>query len=182
MDRLSSAAMRFCQAMLMVAIGVNIYSGVKKNAFNDFKIIVEPLVYPSYAVQFMDANHIRGNIWVPFDWGEYLIWKLPDSKISIDGRFRTAYPLSVLDEHMAFLEGRPGWQTIPDKYPTDYILTRRKDKTHLLLNQHPGWLKIYEDPIAFLYVRVTEPPGRIETLSKQDKLITPSGPPSLDFP
>jgi hypothetical protein len=155
---------------------------VEKNAYNNFKILVEPQVYPSYAVQFMKDNGVQGNLWVPFDWGDYLIWKLPESKVSIDGRFRAAYPTSILDDHQIFWEGRPGWETILNKYPTDYILTRQKDRTHVLLDRHPGWLKIYGDPISFLYVRKTNPPGPIETRFRNNQLINSKIPPSFDFP
>lgn len=172
----------FFHILLVLLIGINLVMGLQKNAANGFKIIVEPQIYPSYAVQFMRANKVQGNIWVPFDWGDYIIYKLPESKVSIDGRFRAAYPMDVLDEHWRFIEGRPGWESVLEKYHTDYILTRRKDRTHVRLDRHPDWLKIYQDPIAFLYVRKTEPPGSIENQFIKNQLNQPKDPPSFDFP
>ena len=60
-----------------------------------FKIQINPEVYPLYAMNFLEANKIDGNILVFFDWGEYVINKRPASKVSIDGRLWTAYPDEV---------------------------------------------------------------------------------------
>ncbi len=58
-----------------------------------FHIIVDPLYYPVQAVQFIKVNGIQGNLLVPFEWGEYAIWKLyPGCQVSVDVRFSTAYP------------------------------------------------------------------------------------------
>lgn len=101
----------------------------------------------------MHSNDISGNLWNPLDWGEYLIWKTPGSRVSVDGRFRTAYPEEVIQDHFDFASGQPGWQALLEKYPTELVLARKRDGTHLRMNQLPGWVKIYEDLICVLYVK-----------------------------
>ncbi len=66
-----------------------------------FNIIVNPNIFPVYAVKFLKDNNVKGNILVPFDWGEYAIWKLyPDNRVSIDGRFDTVYPIDVIKDYL----------------------------------------------------------------------------------
>ena len=174
------------QSVLTIGLGVlltwNIFVGLKKNGTNNFKIWVEPTIYPNYVVQFMETNKIQGNILVPFDWGEYLIWKLPESKISIDGRFRTAYPNDVIGKHKNFIIGNKSWRDLITNYPTDIVLTRIKDSTHLRMNKEKDWINIYQDQTASLYIRKTNPPNRIENIYNNKQFIDPIEPPSYTFP
>lgn len=45
--------------------------------------------YPEKAIAFLSENVQRGELFVPYGWGGYLVWKLPDSKVFIDGRMPT---------------------------------------------------------------------------------------------
>ena len=166
---------------LVALILLNIFEGVEKYRSSGAGIIVEPQVYPSYAVQFMNVNHIAGNILVPFDWGEYVIWKMPGSRVSIDGRFRTVYPKTIIRQNRAFSFGGPDWQGMLNRYPTEIILTRRSDKTHQRMDEETGWMKIYEDPVSLIYMRV---PGKENSglVRKRGEFIHPEDPPSYLFP
>jgi hypothetical protein len=42
--------------------------------------------YPTLAVTHLQANPCQGNIFNSYNYGGYLIWKLPDAKVYIDGR------------------------------------------------------------------------------------------------
>jgi len=126
---------------------------------NDFKILVDPRVYPVYAVRFMQANRLNGNILAPFDWGEYLIWHLPASRVSIDGRFRTVYPEKIIQANRAFGEGSAGRRVLLDEYPTDIVLVGKSLQPPHFPDASGGWLRVYEDWNSILYVRQTSPPG-----------------------
>ena len=57
-------------------------------------IRVDPFYFPfpARAVALLKRAGVRGNMAVPFDWGEYVIWHLgPEVKVSIDGRRETVY-------------------------------------------------------------------------------------------
>jgi hypothetical protein len=122
---------------------------------HDFRIFVEPRVYPVYAVRFMQINHVNGNIVNPFDWGEYLIWKLPDSKVSIDGRYETVYTQEIMNKNWDFSMSLKNRRALLDDYPSEIILTRRADGTDRALAGETRWIKIHVDPTATLYVRDT---------------------------
>ena len=147
---------------------------------NNFKIQVDPKMFPIYAVQFMKANRLKGNILVPFDWGEYLIWHLPESRVSMDGRFRTVYPEKIIRENRYFNMGLPKGKTLVDQFSTDIILSRKPVHTQGLLNMEENWEKIYEDWNSKLFVRKHLPgqPGK----PKDRDFIHPQTRPSYEFP
>ncbi len=182
LERLSSPVHLIMQAGLVLFIGLNLFGGISKYRINDYKILVEPGVYPTYAAQFMEANRINGNILVPFDWGEYLIWKRPKSKVSIDGRFRTAYPEHIIRQNLAFSAGQAEGMALLEQHPTDIVMVRKKDPNRELMEKGPNWLKIYEDPVAKIFIRKSNPPGPLEERLSSRTLIDPKDPPPMDFP
>ena len=58
-------------------------------------------------VEFIQQHELRGNLLVFFDWGEMCLWELPDSRVSIDGRLDTCYPLDVIAAHWNFYNAEP---------------------------------------------------------------------------
>jgi len=137
-------------AVFMVGVQLNVY------AADDFKIRVDPFVYPTYAAQFMEANGLEGNLVVPFDWGEYMIWKSPNSRVSIDGRFRTVYPENIIEMNRAFAYGKPEGLTLLRDFPTILVLTKKYEAPYTFMEKLPGWEKIYQDPISKLFIRTQE--------------------------
>ena len=53
--------------------------------FKDTKYFSENY-YPSSAIQYLKSNLPTGEIFSNYGWGGYLIWKLPEKKVFIDGR------------------------------------------------------------------------------------------------
>jgi hypothetical protein len=155
-DRLSNHFHWAVQAVLgivivgLAAIQLNLY------AKDDFKIRVDPFVYPAYAAQFMETNGLEGNLVVPFDWGEYMIWKSPNSRVSIDGRFRTMYPEKIIELNRAFAYGKVEGLALLTDYPTILVMTKKYEAPHTLMENAPGWVKIYQDPISKLFIRTQE--------------------------
>jgi len=157
-------------------------SGVLAYQTAQFKIQVLLRNYPAYAVRFMKENNINGNILTPFDWGEYLIWHLPESRVSVDGRFRTAYPQEVMDQNLNFTAQKPGAMALLDQYPTELILLRNYYKTGLQLKNNNDWASIHEDPVATLYTRKSDPPAGLYKRFLDKELIDNLFPMSSNFP
>lgn len=167
-------------SVLIIMIAAQTYSHFSKYQEANFKIQVDPVEYPVYAARFMKMNDINGNILNPFNWGEYLIWHLPKSKVAIDGRMETVYPNKTFIQTLVFNYGWEGWQYVPDLYPaTEIILT---DKFNKGIEQKPEWVKIYEDPTAAILVRKTGSPGPILAKFYDKQLVDTNDPPSRDFP
>jgi hypothetical protein len=147
-----------------------------------FRIVVSPFDFPTQAADFLARNRISGNLAVPFDWGEYFIWKLyPANRVSIDGRYTTAYPLEVIRDSWAWMEGSDDWRRLLDLHPSEIAITNRRHAITGLLRSDPEWVYIYSDPIAFVFVRKV--PGQESLLKKfrEGKLVA-AQPPPLYFP
>ncbi len=149
---------------------------------NGFRIVVSPFEYPTQASEFLQRNGIRGNLAVPFDWGEYFIWKLyPGSRISIDGRYTTAYPMRVIEDNWGWMEGKKSWKNLLERYPAEIAVTNRWHPVTALLRQDPEWVYIYSDPVAFVFVRKVASLEPVLEKFKAKELVPPSAPP-LYFP
>jgi hypothetical protein len=152
-DRLSRHFHWVAQGILGVFIAFVVVMQLYKYAENNFKIRVDHLIYPTYAAQFMEANGLEGNMVVPFNWGEYMIWKSPNSRVSIDGRFRTVYPENIIEMNNAFAMGKQEGLTLLLDFSTILVLTKRNEAPHIFMEKAPGWIKIYQDPISKLFIR-----------------------------
>ena len=146
------------------------------------QLVIDPREFPLEAVEFLRRNEVRGNLAAPFGWGEYLIWKLyPKIRVAIDGRYTTAYPMTVIDDSWNWMEGAKDWKRLIDAYPSDLAMTHRNHPVTALLRQEPEWTYIYSDPIAFIFVRNV--PAQAEVLNKfRNKDLVRPWPPSPYFP
>ncbi|MGH7771292.1 MAG: hypothetical protein ACREQA_03565 [Candidatus Binatia bacterium] len=147
-----------------------------------FQLFVSPREYPTQAVDFLLRNGVRGNLAVPFDWGEYLIWKLyPEVRVSIDGRYTTAYPTEVIRDNWDWMEGKEGWRRLLERYPTEIAITNRRHPVTTLLRKDPEWVYIYSDPIAFIFVRNVSSQQELLAKFREKRLRLPQTP-SIHFP
>jgi hypothetical protein len=166
-------------AVILIFIVAQVYALHDKHAVNDYKILVEPKVYPTHAAQFLIANNIDGNIMTPFDWGEYLIWKRPNSKVSVDGRFRTVYPEEILTNTINLANGQPHAKKHIKTHPPDIILLYKEEHADKIVSKLPGWGKIYDDPISQLYIKKNNP---LYENSQKKQLLRPTDSPTYQFP
>lgn len=120
---------RFKKAYITFAIGVA------------FAVIVEVLFiiegtkssyssYPKQAVEFLAKSRSCGQLFSTYGWGGYLIWKLPEKKVFIDGRMpswrRESSPHLesnyAFEEYNKILSGEIPIQLAIDKYKIDTVL------------------------------------------------------------
>lgn len=139
--------------------------------------------YPIEATKYVQKHSVKGRLFNNYTWGGYLIWKLPQYKVFIDGRmpsFRSHSKIGesswVLKDYMQIMQGK-NVQTLFSTYnitavliPNPYIqpkldfLTRllttfgfilpmRQDITLVNLLERSGWVREYQDPTAVLLVK-----------------------------
>lgn len=114
----------------------------------------EHIVFPVGAVNHLAEHGFRGNVFVPYDWGSYVMWKVgPGVQISYDSRYEVAYPASRLDEDHVFFGASEGWQSILTKYPTDIVLVPNRLRVASELNQVEGWRRVYHDSQFAMFAR-----------------------------
>ena len=159
-----------------------VYCGALKYMLANFRIIVDPQNYPVAAVEYMKRNRVTGNLLLPMEWGEYAIWKLhPECRVSIDGRFRTVYPESVIQSHFVSNQDVEGWRALIEKYPADVLLARQISFFQDLIKNGGPWIYIYSDPAAIVFLREGEKNKALIERFKAGRFVRPD-PPSTYFP
>jgi hypothetical protein len=110
--------------------------------------------YPVGAVEFVRLNGLHGNLATPFNWGEYVLWKLyPQVKVSFDGRYETVYRLSTTTDNLNFMASHGDWRRLLREYPTDMVLVDRRSPAVNAMANEPDWMAVYADPISALFLR-----------------------------
>jgi len=87
-----------------------------------------------------------GNIYNTYEWGGYLIWKLPNMKVFVDGRMPAWIGEDNESPYTTWLkitQTQLGWKNTLDKYHTDYLLIANGTFLDLLLK---------DDPLKYNYV------------------------------
>lgn len=126
------------------------------------------VVLPCRGVGFMTKQK-PGNIFNAYEWGGYLIWKLPQFKIFTDGRmptwdtakeenlpqnWRGKSPYTI---YIETLQNLPGWQEVLASYHSDYLMIQPGTFMDLLLKDEPrefGYENIYNDGVATIYRKI----------------------------
>lgn len=122
--------------------------------FTPWSLQVPAGFYPVGAVEFVRLNDLRGNLATPFNWGEYVLWKLhPRVKISFDGRYETVYPIPVTTDNFNFMYTQGDWRRLLREYPTEMVLVDRRSSALEAMAQEPDWVAVYADPISALFLR-----------------------------
>lgn len=101
--------------------------------------------YPSTAVDYLHLHTPRGQIFSSYDWGGYLIWKLPKKKVFVDGRmpsWRWKAHIAgesdyAFDEYRKFLNVDLSFHSVTSKYGISTLLipVERKDDKSFLAKQ-----------------------------------------------
>ncbi|MEM9943928.1 MAG: hypothetical protein AAF939_20375 [Planctomycetota bacterium] len=156
--RYSPQLATICTAVGIIALGLSIQNnfwelqipGSKRNP-ND-----GVLIYPVGAVNYLAESKFEGNVFVPFNSGAFVLWKLyPHVKVSIDSRYEVAYPHGAIEENMAFYQAFPGWTETLEKYDTDAVLIPNACDLSAVFPDHQAtqrWLRAYKDSEFTLYL------------------------------
>jgi hypothetical protein len=92
-----------------------------------------------------------GNLLNEYDWGGYLIWRVPERPVFIDGRLFPFLPDVLTDyEEMVFV--RPGWRDQLDRHAIAQVLLR-PDRPLVVALRDAGWTVVAEDATALLLQR-----------------------------
>jgi hypothetical protein len=109
------------------------------------------IVFPVRSVAAAAELKLKGNLAVPFNWGEYAIWHLPDCRCSMDGRYETVYPDSTVQLGEDFFAGRS--RKLLDDYPTDHVLAPAVSPVNDMLARDPQWRVLQSDDVSTLWTR-----------------------------
>ena len=118
------------------------------------------------AVSFIKQNRLKGNALVFFDWAEYWIWHVPDCPVFLDGRFRSAYSLRVIDDYFRFLYREEGWERALDSYETSIVLIHKGNPVFAAMTARKDWILAYRGRTARLFLRIDKHKQFIHTMAE----------------
>lgn len=102
--------------------------------------------YPVAAVPLLRTG--SGPLLNEYDWGGYLIYRVPERKVFVDGRLFPFYP-AVLNDYRDAVELRPDWKDVLAKYDVREVLLRPVRPLAVALRED-GWTVRAESPTFVL--------------------------------
>ncbi len=130
----------------LTLIGTLLFAaGLKTYQVNEGSLMdrYEVEMFPMGAVSWMEDRDLTGNIFNEYNWGGYLIYRLPESRVFVDGR-TDLFGDEVLDDYLLIMRSGEGWEDLVRDYDLDYLLLRR-DSPLALSAEKSGWDVLYKD-------------------------------------
>lgn len=116
-----------------------------------FRMEVPRALFPVNAIDYIKAHQLTGDTITFFDWGQQVLWELPDNRVSFDGRLDTVYSRELMDAHWRlYMSVEPGPGLLLNRARVALLPTGSGGVTLLLRR---GWLMTYGDPLATVLIR-----------------------------
>jgi hypothetical protein len=107
------------------------------------------------AIDFLQANPIRGNMFNNDEIGDHVIYNLyPQYKVFVDGRL-DMYGTKILKEYDQVISLQSGWREVLVKYDINFVFYYTDSLLSRILTSDEGWRKIYTDNVATIFLRNT---------------------------
>jgi hypothetical protein len=108
--------------------------------------------YPAAAAQVVEARGYRGPLYNDYDWGGYLMWRLPWLRVAMDGRGQLHGDARVWRSIRTW-DGEPGWSTDPELGRARLVIAATGKPLTSLLRGDPRFAVAYEDGVAVVFTR-----------------------------
>jgi hypothetical protein len=139
---------RALPAVLTTGIGVGLFAVVVASVATA-PFVPDESRYPTAASAALASS--RGNLLNEYDWGGYLIWRVPERPVFIDGRLFLFLP-DVLTDYEEMLFVRPAWRDDLARHDVAQVLLR-PDRPLVAVLKEEGWRVRAEDDRAILLER-----------------------------
>lgn len=108
---------------------------------------------PVDAVQFLSGNPGWGRMLNAYNWGSYLVWKLPSYPVFVDGR-TDLYDDEILNQYLTAVNTRAGWQDVLRQWDIRVVfLNPSAPILQVLISE--GWQVRYQDNQSVILTRPT---------------------------
>jgi hypothetical protein len=111
---------------------------------------------PAHSIAFLKKNNVKGNLWVPLQFGGYALFHLfPDIKVSIDGRWAMVYQPLIIQNNMDFaFHGTGGkWKKILEQHEADFALVEANNPAIQEMGNDLDWIWIFAEENSKLLVK-----------------------------
>ena len=113
--------------------------------------------YPAQAAAFVEQNGCRGPLYNHFNWGGYLLWRLPGLPVSMDGR-TVIHGDERLKRSAHTWAGFPDWDSDPELAAAGVVIAEVNMPLTQLLRLDHHFRKVYEDSVSVVFVPDVSPP------------------------
>jgi hypothetical protein len=108
---------------------------------------------PVRAVNFLHSHPVDGPLFNNYRFGGYLVDKLPEHKVFIDGRGDLFEFAGVMGDYLQVINVRPAAFSVLKFYGIRTVLLQQNEPLAVFLAEHPDWKRIYKDDISVIFVR-----------------------------
>ena len=123
--------------------------------FKSKQIRITETEYPRFAIEFIQINNLKGNLFVNFNWGSYAAYKLyPNNLIVMDGRYEEVYYPVLLEEMRDFFMLRNEWNKIIKDYKADVMLIEKKYPVYNKIKDDKNWALVFENNLSGVFVPI----------------------------
>jgi hypothetical protein len=154
--RLSDEIFSFTKPRIVGIAGVVV---VLTYLIGDYREITNPHLeqviekrFPAKAADFIIKNRLSGPLFNSYDWGGYLIWRLPDLPVSIDNR-SNVHGDKRIARLLATWSGHKGWDKDPELLSARLVVSEISRPLTSLLRSDTRFELVYEDSTAAVFVR-----------------------------
>jgi hypothetical protein len=128
--------------------------------------------FPVRAVEYVREHPVPGPMFNSYGFGGYLIWKLPEQKVFIDGRGDLYEDGGAFTEYLEIANLKPGAFMVLRAHRIQSCFLQSTEPLATVLGADPSWIKRYADGVSTVFVRR----GDSATLQGTDTRPTRSDP------
>jgi len=145
-----SGRMRVAVAVCVLAVLAVCYN--RYGLSNDALAVNVAGEFPEEASWFVEHHHLPGPLLNDLSWGGFLIWRLPQLPVAIDGR-NNIHGQDRIQQFSDLWTGKPGWEANPDLVRANTVITPRVSAIAALLRIDPRFSVAFEDAQSVVFER-----------------------------
>lgn len=112
-------------------------------------------VFPETAVRVVEQRGYTGPLYNHFNWGGYIIWRLPSLPVSMDGR-SNIHGDERTERSIATWNGKRDWSSDPELTSAGLVIANIEYPLTSLLRLDPRFKIVYEDKVAVVFAARTQ--------------------------
>jgi hypothetical protein len=124
--------------------------------------------FPAQAIRFLRAHPVQDPVFNTYNYGGYLVAYLPEHKVFIDGRGDLYELEGVMADYLQAAKLKPAAFSILKFYGIKTCLLERGEPLEIVLQELPGWKRVYADDMAVILERDDSAASQAAWNSKQD--------------
>jgi len=107
--------------------------------------------FPADAAAFVRQQKLAPPLYNYLDWGGFLIWSLPEFKVSMDGR-TNLYGAERIEKNLSVWAGQSGWQSDAELGAAKLVIAEQGSPLTSLLRGDNRFKVVYEDKTAAVFI------------------------------